>query len=270
MSHLDDLNAVEQVLLLNLNRASQHTDSPPTHQNRVYDSDLESLGETEMVVINNRWIVPAPPDELGLEVDRDHSLRRELGSWETFEPGYRDAESIEVTEEDLERDTFPAYPKTWQLRVQRAVALEMVLSARRELVQLGLPGEETDRLLEDLDVREQAMRRPQHCDVVEAASEIKSIDGDSTWAEHETARDRWRAEIVVLKAAAAAREMDKETAEKTNAPAVQAAIAWVERVLFLSVVTVTVAMVAVSIFLAWYTTPKRPTAASPEPSPTLD
>jgi len=52
----------------------------------------------------------------------------------------------------------PAYPKTWQLRVQRAVALEMIVSARREMVQLGLPWEGTDRLLEDLDVREEAMR----------------------------------------------------------------------------------------------------------------
>jgi hypothetical protein len=78
--------------------------------------------------------VPAPPDELGLEVGHDDSLRQELCPWDAFEPGCRDAESIKISEEDLERDTVPAYPKIWQLRVQRAVALEVILSARREMV----------------------------------------------------------------------------------------------------------------------------------------
>jgi hypothetical protein len=97
--------------------------------------------------------VPAPLDELGLEVVHGDPLRQELCLWETFGPGYGDAESIKLSEEDFERDTVPAYPKIWQLRVQLAVALEMILSARREMVQLGLPREEADRLLDDLDVR---------------------------------------------------------------------------------------------------------------------
>jgi hypothetical protein len=51
-----------------------------------------------------------------------------------------------------------------------------------------------------VSLREQAMRRPRHRDVLELASEIKGIDPDSTSAEHETARDRWKAEIALPKA----------------------------------------------------------------------
>jgi hypothetical protein len=55
--------------------------------------------------------VPALPDELGLGVVHDDFLRQELCPWEAFGPGCRDAESIELSEEDLECDTAPAYPK---------------------------------------------------------------------------------------------------------------------------------------------------------------
>jgi hypothetical protein len=192
MAYPEDTNEAEHVPVHNSNRVGQYTDTSHAHRNRFFGGDIESPRGAGMTIINNRFAMSAPPSEL-------------------------------VSGEYHERDTFPAHPQTLHLRLRRAITLEMIIYARRELVQLGLPGEEMDCLLEDLDAGEQAMRRPQHRDVVEVASEIKSIDGNSTWAEHETARDKWRAEITVLKAAVAAREMDKEAAEKANAPAVQAA-----------------------------------------------
>jgi hypothetical protein len=80
-----------------------------------------------MTIINNRFAMSAPPSEL-------------------------------VSGEYHERDTFPAHPKTLHLRLRRAVTLEMIIYARRELV------EETDHLLEDLDVRDPSFRgSPESC-----------------------------------------------------------------------------------------------------------
>lgn len=54
------------------------------------------------------------------------------------------------------------------------------------------------------------MRRPQHRDVPEAASETMSIDPDLASAEHETACDRRKDKINRLKAAATTRAISTE------------------------------------------------------------
>jgi len=253
MAPYDDPDTVEMVSIGGSNTVRNGSDTSPNDPRNIFDLDVDFPLESNAVIINNRWVVPAPPDEHGLEVVDNHSLRDELCPWETLEPGYRDQESIEFSEEDLDRDTFPAYPKTWHLRVQRAVALEVILSARREVIQLGLPGAETDKLLEDLDLREQSMRRPQHRDILEVASEIKGIDPDSTAAEHETARQRWKEEIQELRA----RVTEDEAAEKATTKALVVTDAKIRSPLLWSAGGVAFVVVLASIFLAWWVASRK-------------
>jgi hypothetical protein len=93
--------------------------------------------------------------------------------------------------------------------------------------------------------------------VLELASEIKGIDPDSTSAEHETARERWQAEITLLKAAAATRAMEEEAAEKANAHAPGVANARIQSPIIWSVGGVAFAMVLASIFLSWFMIPNQ-------------
>jgi hypothetical protein len=107
------------------------------------------------------------------------------------------------------------------------------------------------------------MRRPRHRDVLELASDIKGIDPDSTSAEHETARDRWKAGIILLKVAAAARAMEMEAAEKANAHALGVANARMQSPINWTVEGVAFVMVLALIFLSWFMVSSRLTATSP-------
>jgi hypothetical protein len=108
--------------------------------------------------------------------------------------------------------------------------------------------------------------------VLEVASEIKGIDPDSTSAEHETARDRWKAVIILLKVAAAARAMEMEAAEKANAHALGAANTRMQSSIIWLVGGVAFVMVLALIFLSCLVHDIRPGQPSHcnFPSPTLD